>query len=116
MVNESDNKARRQKAEIGRRAQGLRIARGGLDGGEKIVLRGLQRVRPCGLVEATVEETVAISDGLPDDARPLPEEQWIPSYSRGAIATEAQPDKLERTARASAGDRASNGRTPEGMP
>jgi RND family efflux transporter MFP subunit len=116
MVIESDNKVRRQKVEIGRRAQGLRIVRGGLDGGEKIVLRGLQRVRPGGLVEATVEETVAISDGLPDDARPLPEERWIPSYSRGAIATDAQPDKLERTAKASAGDRASNGRTPEGMP
>jgi RND family efflux transporter MFP subunit len=116
MVIEAHNRVRRQKVEIGRRAQGLRIVRGGLDGGEKIVLRGLQRVRPGGPVEATLEETVAISDGLPDDARPLPEDRWIPSYSRGAIATEAQPDKLERTARASAGDRASNGRTPEGMP
>src|SRR5207245_2551928 len=116
MVIEADNKVRRQKVDIGRRAQGLRIVRGGLKGGEKIVLRGLQRVRPGGLVEATLQETVAVNDGLPDDAHPLPEHRWISSYSRGAMAVDMQPDKMERTANASEGANTSNGRTPEGMP
>jgi RND family efflux transporter MFP subunit len=115
MVIEADNKVRRQKVDIGRRAQGLRIVRG-LEGGEKIVLRGLQRIRPGGLVEATLEETVAVNDGLPDDAHPLPEHRWISSYSRGAMAVDVQPVKMERTANASTGVNVSNGRTPEGMP
>ncbi len=116
MVIGADKKVRRQKVDIGRRAQGLRIVRGGLKGGEKIVLRGIQRVRPGGLVEATLQETVAVNDGLPDDARPLPEDRWISSYSRGAMAVDVQPVTMERTANASAGANVSNGRTPEGMP
>jgi RND family efflux transporter MFP subunit len=112
MVIGSDNKAQRKRVEIGRMVQGLRVVRGGLEGGEKIVLRGLQRVRPGGLVEATLETTVAVSDGLPDDARPLPEDRWISSHSRGTMAADVRPDKVERRANASA----SNGRAPEGMP
>jgi RND family efflux transporter MFP subunit len=116
MVVEADNKVRRRRVEIGRRAQGLRIVRGGLEGGEKIILRGLQRVRPGALVDATIEEAVAISDGLPDDARPLPEDRWISSFSKGVISGDVTPDKLERTANASASAGASDGRTPGGMP
>ena len=70
----------RQKVEIGPRVHGLRIIREGLSGGEQIVLRGLQRVRAGAVVEATLEETVALDDGLPDVARPLDAEQGIPSY------------------------------------
>jgi RND family efflux transporter MFP subunit len=112
MVIGSDDKAQRQRVEIGRIVQGLRVVRGGLEGVEKIVLRGLQRVRPGGLVEATLETTVAVSDGLPDDARPLPKDRWISSHSRGAMAADVRPDKVERRANASA----SNGSAPEGMP
>ena len=106
MVIEADNKARRQKIEIGRRAQGLRIVRDGLRGGEKILIRGLQRVRPGGAVEASFEETVAVNDGLPDDARPLPEDRWLPSYSRGATQDVASP----------VNGTALHGKSPEGMP
>ncbi|WP_422928096.1 efflux RND transporter periplasmic adaptor subunit [Singulisphaera sp. PoT] len=90
LVIEPDNKVRRQKVEIGRRVQGLRIVREGLEGSEKILLRGLQRVRPGGQVEATFEETVAVNDGLPDDAQPLPKERWLPSYT-SSRATSAEP-------------------------
>ncbi len=48
---------------------------------ETIVLRGLQRVRPGVVVEATREETVALDDGLPEEVRPLSEDRRPPSYT-----------------------------------
>jgi len=79
----ADDSVERRKIDIGRRVQGLRIVREGLAGEEKILLRGLQRVKPGTIVEATYEATVAMDDGLPDDAQPLPEERWLPSYANG---------------------------------
>jgi RND family efflux transporter MFP subunit len=77
-VVDANNKVRRQLVEIGPRASGLRIIRKGLDGSERIVLRGLQRVRPGIDVVATVQKVEAkSSDGLPDDYQPVPKEQWI---------------------------------------
>jgi RND family efflux transporter MFP subunit len=77
-----DNDAvQRQKVDIGPKVHGLRVIRQGLSGREKIVFRGLQRVRPGTVVDASHEETVAMNDGLPDVAHPLPAKDWIPSYT-----------------------------------
>src|SRR3954447_1241629 len=78
-VVDSNNKVRRQLIETGPMAGDLRIVRRGIDGSERIVLRGLQRVRPGIEVSASVEkiEAKAGDDGLPDDYQPVPKEQWI---------------------------------------
>lgn len=73
----------RQKVVIGPKIHGLRIVRSGLAGTEQIVLRGLQRVKAGTVVEAEFEQTVALDDGLPDEARPIPERERIPSYVSG---------------------------------
>lgn len=77
----------RRKIEIGPKVHGLRVVRQGLQGREQIVLRGLQRVRAGTVVAATDEQTVALNDGLPDVADPLPKSKWIPSYVSGTTAT-----------------------------
>ncbi|QDT57002.1 Efflux pump periplasmic linker BepF [Caulifigura coniformis] len=79
-VLDDNDTVQRRKIAIGKRAQGLRIVREGLTGEEQIVLRGLQRVQPGAVVKATVEDTVALDDGLPMDARPVPRDQWLQSY------------------------------------
>lgn len=116
MVIDAGNKARRHKIEIGPRAQGLRIVRDGLRGGEKILIRGLQRVRPGGAVEAAFEETVAVNDGLPDDARPLPEDRWLPSYSRVSTPEVPSPAGDGRARNTAVNGTALKGNSPEGMP
>lgn len=77
----AENKVERRPIEVGPRIHGLRIVRNGLNGDEKILLRGLQRVRPGDPVETKFEETIAVDDGLPNNADPAPENQWIPSYA-----------------------------------
>lgn len=78
----ADQKIRRQRVELGRTARGLRIVREGLTGDEPVVIRGMQRATPGAQVDATIEETLAADDGLPDDAAPLPREKWLQSYVR----------------------------------
>lgn len=77
----------RRKIEIGPKVHGLRVVREGLAGREQIVLRGLQRVRSGTIVDPTDEQTVALNDGLPDVADPLPKSKWIPSYVSGPTAS-----------------------------
>ena len=73
-----DGTIRRQQVEIAGVSHGLRIVRGGLTGDEKIIVRGLQRVRPGLKAKATVETLVAKNDaGLPDHYQPVPESEWI---------------------------------------
>ncbi len=73
-----DNTIRRQVVEIGPVVHGLRVIRNGLDGSERIVLRGLQRVR-IGLHVAPTFEAISAKEnqGLPDDYQPVPKEEWI---------------------------------------
>jgi RND family efflux transporter MFP subunit len=73
-----DNKIRRQVVQIGPVVHGLRVIRSGLDGSEKIVLRGLQRVR-IGLLVVPTFEAISAKDneGLPDDYEPVPKAEWI---------------------------------------
>jgi RND family efflux transporter MFP subunit len=78
LVVDADNKVRRQSVEIGPISHGLRVVRSGLDGSERIVLRGLQRVRPGIQVTPIVEEIKSNGgNGLPDSYTPVPEEEWI---------------------------------------
>lgn len=83
-VIESDGSVRRQVVELGPMARGLRIVRNGLQGTESIVLRGLQRIRPDSKVTAKTEVIAMKEDGLPDDARSVPEDQWLtrPKHNR----------------------------------
>jgi RND family efflux transporter MFP subunit len=78
LIVDAENKVRRQPVEIGPMSHGLRVVRSGLDGSERIVLRGLQRVRPGVQVTPIVEEIKPHRDsGLPDSYTPVPEEEWI---------------------------------------
>lgn len=81
MAINSDHVVERRRVNVGPRMHGLRIVREGLSGEEQIITRGLQRVRPGDPVDASFEETVAVDDGLPNQADPIPENEWLPSYS-----------------------------------
>lgn len=61
MVVDADNKASYREITLGEMAEGLRVVTSGLKAGERIVVRGLQRVRPGTLV---APEVVAM-DGAP---------------------------------------------------
>jgi hypothetical protein len=77
-VVESDGAIRRQHVHIGGHSQGLRIVRDGLTGDERVITRGVQRVRPGLKAKATVETLVAKSDAkLPNSYEPVPKSQWI---------------------------------------
>ena len=85
-VVDANNKVRRQVVEIGPQSSGLRVIRKGLTGSERIVVRGLQRVRPGIDVAPTNEQLVAKSDdGLPDDYEPLPKEEWISLHQQTPV-------------------------------
>ncbi|MDG3006135.1 efflux RND transporter periplasmic adaptor subunit [Paludisphaera mucosa] len=111
-VVDEGNTIHRQKVDIGRRVQGLRIVREGLAGPEKILLRGLQRVKPGSLVDATFEETLVVDDGLPDDAQPLPEGRWLPSYAKSRAESGERPPSPPATALGSTEQRTSEGMMP----
>lgn len=76
-VVEADGKVRRQVIELGPIVQGLRVIRKGLDGSEKIVLRGQQRVRPGITVVSKDEAIEPVQDGLPTDSEPVPKDKWL---------------------------------------
>ena len=82
-VVDANKTIQRQLIEIGPISSGLRVVRKGLTGSERIVLRGLQRIRPGLAVVATAQQIEAkSSDGLPDDYQPVPKEQWISMHPR----------------------------------
>lgn len=75
-----DGTVRRQNIKIGPIVHGLRVIRDGLKGNEKIIVGGIQRVRPGAKVNATVEQFAIDAkddDGLPDTFVPVPEPEWI---------------------------------------
>lgn len=76
-VIDSQDSVQRQAVELGPIVRGLRVVRQGLDGSERIVLRGLQRVQPGVTVRAQSETIAMQDDGLPLEAAPLPKEQWL---------------------------------------
>lgn len=79
MVVDADGTTRRRPVVLGPRHSGLRIVREGLGAGDRIVTRGLQRVRDGAKVVPREEkiEPRATGEGLPDLYEPVPRDQWI---------------------------------------
>jgi RND family efflux transporter MFP subunit len=100
----TDNKIIRQPVQIGPVVHGLRVIRSGLDGSERIVLRGLQRVR-IGMQVAPSFEAVSAKqgDGLPDSYEPVPEDEWISIRNNGTgNGDRSGSDRSRTSARAEA--------------
>ena len=94
-----DNKTERRSVKLGPIVHGLRVVRSGLKPNERIVTRGLQRVRPGD--EVTPEsETIKVveDDGLPDDYTPIPREQWL--TPKPSVAPTSEPNSAENSASA----------------
>lgn len=85
-VIDKENKARRQVVEIGPIVRGMRVIRKGLDGTERFVLRGLQRVHPGEAVVATMEKLKLEPEEFASDGEPVPKEQWLTRPRRAAEA------------------------------
>lgn len=89
----ADGTVSRQVVTLGPIVHGLRVIRTGLNGGEQILVRGQQRVRPGVRVKATSEPVVPMEDGLPDEYQPVPPEEWL-SPARGPAANVWVPMSL----------------------
>lgn len=77
-----------RRLELGPIIDGLRVVRAGLSQSDRVIVNGLQRVRP-GVAVAPEETKIEIDralDGLPNDYEPVPREEWI-SGSRDAEGT-----------------------------
>lgn len=103
-VVQEDNSIRRQVVVLGPLIRGLRVVREGLDGSEKIVLRGLQRVRPGDSVVATFEETKVRDDGLPLESQPVPQEKWLKRQSVRATPATGGPELSRSTPEVPSGE------------
>jgi RND family efflux transporter MFP subunit len=62
-VVDAQNKAQYRRVKIGRLHEGLRVIADGLKPGEKVVVKGLQRVRPGAAVKPTLVDTATTSPG-----------------------------------------------------
>ncbi len=58
-VVDGENKVSYRPVQLGTVSEGLRVVESGLNPGEKIVVNGLQRIRPGAVVEPQMEEKVA---------------------------------------------------------
>lgn len=78
----------RRVVALGPMIRGLRSITAGLSGSDRVVIRGLQRVRPGAVAAPTMETLTArdIDEGLPDDYVPVPKEKWL-SIEPAAPAT-----------------------------
>jgi multidrug efflux system membrane fusion protein len=73
-----ESKVERRPVELGQLRHGLRIVEGGLDGNERVVVSGLQSIRPDVAVEATMTPLEITEDGdLPDEFKPIPKSEWL---------------------------------------
>lgn len=77
----------RRPVEVGPARMGLRIIRDGLDGSERIVIDGLQTLRP-GMPVKVADEPGTIeadedADGLPNDYEPWPRDRWVGPDAEG---------------------------------
>jgi RND family efflux transporter MFP subunit len=79
LVVDADNVASPRPVTLGPLIHGLRVIRSGLDGTERVIIRGLQRVMPGATVIPVQEEltVVEIDDGLPRDDEPVADEEVI---------------------------------------
>ena len=91
VVGEGD-KVQVRPIQTGRIVRGLRIVESGLDGSERIVIRGVQRCRSGGVVVPEPGEITPGDDlGLPNDFQPVPPERWLrqPATQTGGPADKA---------------------------
>lgn len=73
-----EGKIERREVKLGTLRHGLRIVEDGLTGDEKLVVSGLQTIRPGVPVQATVTELKLERNGdLPDRFEQIPREQWL---------------------------------------
>ncbi|MGE0756435.1 MAG: efflux RND transporter periplasmic adaptor subunit [Pirellulaceae bacterium] len=86
-VVDTDGTAVRRTVELGRQQGTWRVIRSGLAAGERVITRGLQRVRPNEKVEAQEEESAAPADRPVSDLPPQPE--------TGGDAAAASPRKAD---------------------
>lgn len=89
-VVEPDNKISYREIKLGPVADGMRIVREGLKAGEKIVVNGLQRVRPGAQIQP---EMVAMETGLPSAAETEPA-AGVAEAVKEMPATSDSPDKI----------------------
>lgn len=86
-------KVERRSVVLGPLSHGLRIINKGLDGSERLVVSGLQTIRPGVEVEATETQLEFVESAeLPDHYEPVPKDKWLSS----------QPAELDRAAAPSA--------------
>jgi multidrug efflux system membrane fusion protein len=94
MVVGADGTAARKVVELGPLHDGLRIVHAGLKGDERVVVEGLQFVRPGAKV---MPEEIELKlkpepNGLPETYQPVPQDQWLGGKPAPAPAPiDAQP-------------------------
>lgn len=84
-----DKKVRRQVVRLGPISHGLRVIRNGLKGDERIIISGMQQVRPGMDVAMTVEVVTPAKESLPDEYEPVPEDRWLTPKRK--MAANVQP-------------------------
>ncbi len=78
LIVDDENRVARRVVKTGPMSHGLRIIRSGLDGSERVVIRGLQLAAAGVQVAATEESLKVIEESeLPDDYQPVPREEWL---------------------------------------
>lgn len=82
----------RKSIKIGGTIHGLRIVREGLQGDERVIVRGVQRVRPGLKAKVSIDKlAIKADEGLPDSFDPVPASQWISRNSTFLPPTESEP-------------------------
>ncbi|WP_206028631.1 efflux RND transporter periplasmic adaptor subunit [Thalassoroseus pseudoceratinae] len=91
-VLQKDNTVKRHPIEIGSYIHGLRVVSDGLEGDERIVIDGLQLLRPGVPVDPQPGKIeITEDDGLPNTYEPVPEEKWLTKKSKEAFLTDDDP-------------------------
>ncbi|MGV3483976.1 MAG: efflux RND transporter periplasmic adaptor subunit [Planctomycetaceae bacterium] len=72
-----NDKIERRPIKPGPIVDGLRVIREGLRGDETLVIEGLLKVRAEMAVKTVEGQIEVVEDGLPDDYKPVPKDQWI---------------------------------------
>ena len=88
-----DKRIRRQVVRLGPISHGLRVIREGLTGDERIVVSGMQQVRPGMDVDMTVDVITPGKESLPDEYEPVPEERWLTPKRKTAANAGAPGDR-----------------------
>lgn len=90
---DEQNTIQRRVVKLGPISNGLRVVREGVKAGDKVVLRGQQRIRPGSRVKAKEEKVELKPDGLPNEYHPVPEDQWLVPKRNPAANVTTPADK-----------------------